>query len=182
MTTHPTPQYSQSDRHGFTLIELLVVIAIIGLLVSITIPIYRVVNEGTNSARSLANLKNIGSTINLYTSENNNQLPVVDGEELPPLDWTNVTIELEEDELEDLPYWTKTLMHFASKGGSDVSRGVFNCPGLRWKNEAGKKIPVDEILLAYGVTEAMNGFDEDNDLTPYQPRALASIENKPNTI
>ena len=73
MTTHPTPQLSPANHRGFTLIELLVVIAIIALLTSITIPIYRVVNEGTNSARSLANVKNIGSAISIYSAQNNNQ-------------------------------------------------------------------------------------------------------------
>ena len=180
MTTHPTPKNSSADQRGFTLIELLVVIAIIGLLVSITIPIYRVVNEGTNSARSLANLKNIGSTISIYASENNNQLPLVEG--FDPLDWTNVTIDLQEEELEKLPYWTKQLMYLGSKSGSDLGRGVFTCPGLRWKDESGKKYDPDDILLAYGVTEAMSGFDEDDELVPTLPRAVASIENKPNTI
>ena len=181
MSTHPIPQNKTSHRaRGFTLIELLVVIAIIALLVSITIPIYRLVNDGTNSARSLANLKSIGSGISVYAAENNNYLPVVESEET--LDWTNIEIDIEDEDLEKLPAWVRTLIHFAAENDSDMSRRVFNCPGLRWKDSEGKKMPAEDILLAYGATDAMNGFDEDDELTPLEPRHLATIENKPNTI
>lgn len=57
-------------RSAFTLIELLVVIAIIALLASIAIPVYGSAMEKGHAAKCLANLRQVGQGIMLYTNEN----------------------------------------------------------------------------------------------------------------
>ncbi|MFT4549982.1 MAG: prepilin-type N-terminal cleavage/methylation domain-containing protein [Verrucomicrobiales bacterium] len=183
MSIHPSPKSSPLSRGGFTLIELLVVIGIIGILISITIPIYKVVSDGTNSARSMANLKSIGTLIQVYTAENNNNLPVVESEDT--LDWTGIELDIGEEELASLPSWTRDLIHLAGEADADISSRVFNCPGLRWKDGEDQKMKSDDIMLAYGVSEAMNGLDlstGDANFSPQKPRNVTSIENGPNTI
>lgn len=180
MTIQLPPNRVASSRNAFTLIELLIVIGIIGLLISITIPIYSIVNEGTNSARSVANLKSIGTVMKVYSAENANNLPVVESEE--QLDWTDVDIDLEIETVETLPNWVQELMLHAADAGSDVTERVFSCPGIRWRGADDERLKGDDILLAYGATEAMHGFDEDRNLSEILPRNVATIENQPNTI
>lgn len=57
-------------RSAFTLIELLVVIAIIALLASIAIPVYGNAIEKGRATQCLANLRQVGHGIVLYTNDN----------------------------------------------------------------------------------------------------------------
>ncbi len=56
---------------AFTLIELLTVIAIIGILAAILIPVVSSVRESARAASCASNLRQIGSAIFLYATENN---------------------------------------------------------------------------------------------------------------
>jgi prepilin-type N-terminal cleavage/methylation domain-containing protein len=60
---------------GFTLIELLVVIAIIALLVSILLPSLSRAKELAKRTVCASNMRNLGTTFQLYASENNQWLP-----------------------------------------------------------------------------------------------------------
>ncbi len=61
---------------AFTLIELLTVIAIIGILAAIIIATVGTVRRNAQQTRSLANLRQIGSALQLFASENKNMVPV----------------------------------------------------------------------------------------------------------
>jgi len=57
-------------KHAFTLVELLVVISIIAILAAIAIPFVRSSIEKGQSAKCMANLRDIGAQINGYAAEN----------------------------------------------------------------------------------------------------------------
>ena len=59
---------------GFTLIELLVVIAIIMLLAAILFPVFVAAREKAIQNNCLSNLKNIGTGVQLYITQNDNMM------------------------------------------------------------------------------------------------------------
>lgn len=75
-TTMKKTHYSPSHfRKGFTLIELLTVIAIIGILAAILIPVVGSVRKSARLTQTASNLRQIGTGIQLYMNDNNNELP-----------------------------------------------------------------------------------------------------------
>ncbi|AHF91724.1 prepilin-type N-terminal cleavage/methylation domain-containing protein [Opitutaceae bacterium TAV1] len=67
-------------RQGFTLIELLTVIAIIGILAGIMIPVVGSVRKKAGMATSMSNLRQLGAATQIFVTENNQKLPVYDGD------------------------------------------------------------------------------------------------------
>lgn len=63
-------------RKAFTLVELLVVIGIIALLIAILLPTLSKARENANRAACLSNLRQIGTAVVMYCSENKGLLPV----------------------------------------------------------------------------------------------------------
>ena len=61
---------------GFTLIELLVVIAIIALLMAILVPVLRSARNQARAVVCQVNLKQWGTTLNLYTEDNRGCFPI----------------------------------------------------------------------------------------------------------
>ena len=62
-------------RRAFTLIELLVVITIIGVVVSITLPLYSHITQQSAETKTLSNMRQMGAALLLYAGDNNSQLP-----------------------------------------------------------------------------------------------------------
>jgi prepilin-type N-terminal cleavage/methylation domain-containing protein/prepilin-type processing-associated H-X9-DG protein len=64
-------------RGGFTLIELLITIGIIVVLVAIAVPAsQRLIHKG-RATQCLANLRNLGSAMQLYLNDHNNLMPTL---------------------------------------------------------------------------------------------------------
>jgi prepilin-type N-terminal cleavage/methylation domain-containing protein len=62
-------------RRGFTLVELLVVIGIIALLISILLPTLSKARESANRTACLSNMRQLGTAMQLYASENRDCVP-----------------------------------------------------------------------------------------------------------
>ena len=67
------------NREGFTLIELLVVIAIIAILAAILFPVFARARRAAMKTSCLNNMKQIGTAVNMYTSDWDDRYPLVTG-------------------------------------------------------------------------------------------------------
>jgi len=66
------------SRKGFTLIELLVVIAIIAILAAILFPLFAKAREAARRITCVSNLRQFGTALHLYLSENEDFMPCMD--------------------------------------------------------------------------------------------------------
>lgn len=64
-------------KKGFTLVELLVVVAIIGVLAALIFPAIRGMTGRADAVRCLANLKALGSALQLYLGDNQQTMPAL---------------------------------------------------------------------------------------------------------
>jgi len=76
----PSPYLQRAMRHGqpgFSLLEMLAAVAILGLLLALVFPMASRSMKSAKAAQSLANLKEIGSVLNIYAGDNNGVYPYV---------------------------------------------------------------------------------------------------------
>jgi prepilin-type N-terminal cleavage/methylation domain-containing protein len=75
-SSRPEPTSSRTDaRLAFTLIELLVVVAIIAILAAMLLPALARAKDKALLANCLSNLKQLGLTMTMYTSDNREEFP-----------------------------------------------------------------------------------------------------------
>ncbi len=70
-------------RKGFTLIELLVVIAIIAILAAILFPVFAQAKLAAKKTQDLSNMKQIGTGLMIYLSDNDDVFPISSSDTLP---------------------------------------------------------------------------------------------------
>ncbi|HWD92355.1 MAG TPA: prepilin-type N-terminal cleavage/methylation domain-containing protein [Verrucomicrobiae bacterium] len=122
MTTNsPAPKKGRSlgnrfKHRAFTLIELLVVIAIIAILAAMFLPALASAKERALKAKCANNLHEIGVAIQMYVSDNRDNLPT--GPVVTPPNSANA--------LWDIP---RPMADALSGGSSNIYRGIFYCPG-----------------------------------------------------
>ena len=66
-------------RRAFTLIELLVVIAIIAILAAILFPVFAQAKEAAKKTSMLSNTKQMGTSMNIYTTDSDDVFPMAFG-------------------------------------------------------------------------------------------------------
>lgn len=93
---------------GFTLMELLMVITITAALAALAIPASNKLIQRARAASCTNNLRNLGASLNLYLTENNNTMPAL----------VTARASLDSDE----PTIDKVLENFTG------SKTVFHCP------------------------------------------------------
>jgi prepilin-type processing-associated H-X9-DG protein len=64
-------------RSALTVLELLVVIAIIALLSTLIVPVFRRVTETGRATACISNLRQIGTGLSAYLTDNNNMMPIL---------------------------------------------------------------------------------------------------------
>ncbi len=160
-------------RSGFTLIELLVVITIIAILASASVPVFNMVKEGANSSNSKANLRNIGTALNAYQGENDGKYPA---------------IESSNPEIEYLDNWVSELV-VATNDTIDIEElrrdprtKDFVSPGIKWKTPSGGYYKPENIYNTYAATDALLGYDADDNLSPDRGRHTSGIERLSETL
>ena len=75
------------EKRSFTLIELLVVIAIIAILAAMLLPALAKARDKAQTASCQSNLKQIGTSTFMYTSDNDDSMPQVYGSKPGPWWW-----------------------------------------------------------------------------------------------
>ncbi|HPN84148.1 MAG TPA: type II secretion system protein [Victivallales bacterium] len=99
----------------FTLVELLVVIAIIATLIGLSFPVLKNVREKGKKSSCINNLRQIGISVNLYASNNQDYLPICARVGIGPED----------------PFSMSNVLDTQSKK-------IFNCPGDTIESYEGK--------------------------------------------
>jgi prepilin-type N-terminal cleavage/methylation domain-containing protein/prepilin-type processing-associated H-X9-DG protein len=126
---------------GFTLVELLVVIAIIAVLAALAMPFVNGAINRSQSAKSLANLKEIGRTTLTWAGENNGRFPLTS-------DSSN-------------NYWFRVLekdvLGWKRGPGSNTVPPMFRCPVLKG-TPPGKNQPTPDYAANTWVLTQANGL------------------------
>jgi prepilin-type N-terminal cleavage/methylation domain-containing protein/prepilin-type processing-associated H-X9-DG protein len=98
-------------KRGFTLLEIMVAMAIAALAAAIIIPSYGIVRARAGSATCLANLKSLGTALNVYLQDHQMIMPVMEAGRT--------------DRTENVPVIDNTLDKYVD------DRRVFICPAGR---------------------------------------------------
>jgi prepilin-type N-terminal cleavage/methylation domain-containing protein len=139
-----SPGISGTDRkgRGFTLIELLVVIAIIAILAAMLLPALAKAKERAYQTACIANLKQVGIALKMYTDDNGEFFPVASDSVTDP---ANPLL------------WTKELGPYLPQKGAKVTsveNPVFVCPSAKFPNTGS-----DILSRTYACSGTMLGFN-----------------------
>lgn len=175
-----------ATRRAFTLVELLVVIGIIALLISILLPSLSRARQSANQLACLANLRSIGSAIQMYANQSRDSLPigtwdgVMDGNTSSPRVGRGT----------DFKALLQDVMTGSGAQYQDVTyqaqRHVFQCPDAQEMNKTSNMLGTDPGALHYTAHPRLMGNIEQWDsaagrgeMAPYRK---AQIRNASDVI
>ena len=114
----------RKSARAFTLVELLVVIGIIALLISILLPALNRARQSAQSIKCLSNLRNVGLTSAMYTSDYKGYLFPCFYDTFPPLPRTTMKL-IAEDVPPGQPKDPSILDRYLPNNGG---RSIWSCP------------------------------------------------------
>jgi prepilin-type N-terminal cleavage/methylation domain-containing protein len=150
----------RSNNHlhgGFTLIELLAVIAIIALLGSLLLPALSKAKTRTHKVRCLANLRQLGIGLQLYTDDNSEKFPFTDA--MTPNGWSRTGF---------IDFYTLTQPYIPTNRQfylCPVDRGPFN---FQQAKNAGLKTNQLPVASSYWLAPGLYTFVKGNSWSPKQ--------------
>ena len=160
-------------NRAFTLIELLIVVTIIAILAEVSVPIFNTVKESAASSSSKAKLKSLGDLLSAYQGDNNGKFP---------------SIESNDVQIESLDNWVSELV-VATNETIDIEElrrdprtKDFVSPGIKWKTPSGGYYKPENIYNTYAATDALLGYDADDNLSPDRGRHTSGIERLSETL
>ncbi|MBA4292690.1 hypothetical protein C0431_06925 [bacterium] len=138
-------------KKAFTLIELLVVIAIIAILAAILFPVFAKAKEAAKKTQGLAQMKQIGTAVQIYMSDYDDGLPtwdwffsiypVANRPASPPPSYTRM--------------WDALLSPYVKNGKPETQQfnGIWQSPGAEYAPSVGRSIVINQQLI-WDITRA----------------------------
>jgi prepilin-type N-terminal cleavage/methylation domain-containing protein len=143
-------------QKAFTLIELLVVIAIIAILAAILFPVFAQAKLAAKKTQGLAQMKQIGTSAQLYASDFDDSLPT----------WDYFFVEPYSCQRQPRPampaswqrLWDALLLPYVKSGNPTNQQwaGVWQSPGAEYAPTVGRSLGINQLLIWDIATGCLN--------------------------